>query len=87
MRPSYRARRGDATVAPLSRSAVGGTVLGMYTLGRLLQIVGLTIPPLSIISQLAGLITPGKMLQFLVVSIAVFAIGHLLQRYSGSRPG
>lgn len=55
----------------------------MYTLGRLLQIVGLVIPPLSIISQLADRIKPGQMLQFLVASIIIFAIGHTLQRYSG----
>jgi hypothetical protein len=85
MPSSYRGRRGDATSATLPRPAVGGTVLGMYTFGRLLQIVGLTIPPLSIISQLAGSITLGQMLQFLVVSIAAFALGYMLQRYSGRR--
>lgn len=52
----------------------------MYTLARLLQIVGLVIPPLAIMAQLNESITLGQMLQFLVVSVCVFFIGHLLQR-------
>jgi hypothetical protein len=58
-------------------------VHAMHALARLLQIVGLTIPPLAIIAQLSGNIDPGKMLGFLVVSVLVFSIGYMLQRYSG----
>jgi hypothetical protein len=55
----------------------------MYSLARLLQIAGLTIPLFAIIAQLSNSITAGQMLGFLVVSIALFGIGYLLQRTSG----
>ena len=58
-------------------------MLTMYLLSRMLQLVGLTIPPLSIIAQLNQQITLGQMLSFLAVSMGVFAVGYLLQRYSG----
>jgi hypothetical protein len=57
----------------------------MYALGRLLQLIGLTIPLLAIIAQLNQSISLGQMLQFLVVAIALFGIGYLLQSYSGDR--
>ena len=55
----------------------------MYALGRLLQLVGLTIPPLAIIAQLGDSISAGKMLQFLVMAVGIFGVGYLLQQYSG----
>jgi drug/metabolite transporter (DMT)-like permease len=55
----------------------------MYALARFLQIVGLAIPPLAIVAQLNESITLGQMLGFLVVSMGVFLIGHLLQRTTG----
>ena len=55
----------------------------MYTLARLLQIVGLVIPPLAIVAQLNESITLGQMLGFLVVAICVFMIGQTLQRTTG----
>jgi hypothetical protein len=58
----------------------------MYSLGRLLQLVGLAIPPISIIAQLNQQITLRQMLGFLAVSIGIFCAGYLLQRYSGGRP-
>jgi len=63
--------------------AGGGTVLGMFKLGRMLQFVGLVIPPLAIVAQLAESISLGQMLEFLFVSVGVFLMGYLLQRYSG----
>jgi hypothetical protein len=51
-----------------------------------MQIVGLTIPPLAIIAQLSERISLGQMLGFLVAAMAVFGIGHVLQRYSGGGP-
>ncbi len=56
----------------------------MYTLGRFLQVVGLAIPPLAIISELQQT-NPGLMLKFLMVAVGVFTLGYLLQRYSGGR--
>lgn len=54
----------------------------MYTVARFLQLAGLTIPPLAIMAQLNGNIKPGPMLQFLVVSVALFSIGYFLQTYT-----
>jgi hypothetical protein len=59
----------------------------MQSVARLLQLVGLTIPPLAIIAQLTGSIDLKQMLGFLVASVAVFSIGYLMQRYSGGGPG
>jgi hypothetical protein len=58
----------------------------MLAIARLLQLIGLTIPPLAIIAQLMNSIDLKQMLGFLVASVAVFTIGHLMQRYSGSGP-
>lgn len=58
----------------------------MYTLTRLLQMAGLTIPLLAIVAQLNEAITLGQMLGFLVVSMLLFSIGYMLQRYLGGRP-
>ena len=55
----------------------------MRTLGRMLQVVGLAIPPLAMIAQLGERISAGQMLQFLVASVVLFGIGYLLQQYGG----
>ena len=69
--------------AHLFARRANGNVLGMFKLGRFLQLVGLVIPPLAIVAQLADSISLGQMLQFLFVSVGVFLMGYLLQRYSG----
>jgi len=51
----------------------------MRALGRLLQLAGLSIPPLAIVAQLAQSISVGQMLTFLVASVAAFWIGHILE--------
>ena len=61
-----------------------GNVLGMFKLGRTLQLVGLVIPPLAIVAQLSESISLGQMLQFLLVSVGIFTLGYLVERYSGS---
>jgi hypothetical protein len=58
-------------------------VLAMYFLARFLQLAGLAIPPLAIIAQLNERISLGQMLGFLVAAVAVFSLGHTLQRYMG----
>jgi hypothetical protein len=40
---------------------------------------------MAIIAELNHSISLGQMLGFLVVSICVFSLGHLLQRYAGGR--
>jgi uncharacterized membrane protein YGL010W len=57
----------------------------MRAFARLLQFVGLTLPPLAMVAQLANRISAGQMLQFLAVSVALFSIGYLLQIYGGAR--
>lgn len=50
--------------------------------GRLLQILGLVLPPLSIVLQLGQRITLGQMLTMLVASVAAFAIGRIVEGYA-----
>jgi hypothetical protein len=53
----------------------------MQILARLLQLAGLTIPPLAVIAQLMERIKASQMLLFLFVSVGLFTAGYLLQRY------
>ncbi|HYO23486.1 MAG TPA: hypothetical protein VEQ85_00900 [Lacipirellulaceae bacterium] len=53
----------------------------MQAVARLLQLAGLTIPPLAMIAQLSEQISAGRMLQFLVFSICLFLAGYLLRTY------
>lgn len=76
---STRSRHGP----PLPRPPSAVNVLAMHYAARLLQIVGLIIPPLAIVAQLTNSIDLKQMLGFLVASVAVFTIGYLMQRYSG----
>jgi hypothetical protein len=57
----------------------------MQSVGRLLQLLGLAIPPLAMIAQLANRIRANQMLQFLAVAVCVFGTGYLLQHYTGGR--
>jgi hypothetical protein len=68
----------------LARACRAATVLKMYTLGRFLQLVGLTIPPLAIIAELNER-NPGLLLKFGFVAVGIFVVGYLMQRYSGGR--
>lgn len=79
---SYR-ERGLLPKAPLVVSTCQCYGAAMYTLARLLQMVGLTIPVLAILAQLNESITASKMLGFLVASVLIFLIGYTLQRSSG----
>jgi hypothetical protein len=54
----------------------------MASLGRLLQIIGLVAPPLSIILQLQNAITLGQMLTMLVAAVAAFWIGRIVEGYA-----
>ncbi len=58
----------------------------MYAVARLLQMIGLTIPPLAIIGQLNQAIDVRQMLILLVAAIAVFGIGYVLQHYRSGGP-
>ena len=58
----------------------------MYTLARMLQMIGLAIPPLAIVSQLTDPenFGTGEMLKFLLMAVGIFLVGYLLQRFGGS---
>lgn len=58
-------------------------MLAMFRVARMLQFVGLAIPPLAIIAQLSDAITLSEMLRFAVVAACIFGVGYLLQQYSG----
>ena len=53
----------------------------MQLLARLLQLAGLTIPPLAMVAQLQQNIKASQMLQFLVVAVCLFSAGYILQVY------
>ena len=52
----------------------------MQFVAKLLQLAGLTIPPLAMVAQLNENIRAGQMLQFLVVAVCLFTTGYLLQQ-------
>ena len=56
----------------------------MHSIARLLQLAGLTIPPLAMVAQLNQSISTGRMLQFLVMAVGLFLLGYTIQRHSGS---
>lgn len=74
----------STTTPHLPRKHRAGRLLVMHTLARLLQLAGLVIPPLAMGAQLNESISTGRMLQFLLMAIGLFILGHTLQRYSGS---
>lgn len=51
-------------------------------LGRLLEMLGLAIPPLSIVLQLSQRVTLGQMLTMLVAAVALFSIGRIVEGYA-----
>ena len=54
----------------------------MRGIGKFMQLVGLTAPPLAIVMQLAETISLGQMLTILVASVCVFWIGRIVEGYS-----
>jgi hypothetical protein len=50
--------------------------------GKLLQWIGLGVPPLAMLLQLAGGISLGQMLTMLVASVCSFGIGRILEGYA-----
>jgi hypothetical protein len=55
----------------------------MREVGKLLQVVGLVLPPLSIVMNVMGYLQrPLQMLSLLVVAVCLFLIGRLLEGYA-----
>jgi hypothetical protein len=54
----------------------------MRALGKIMQIAGLVIPPLSIVAQLNESISLGQMLFFLVAAASLFWIGRIVDGYA-----
>ena len=54
----------------------------MRSIGRLLQVVGLAVPPLAMVMQLSSALSLGKMLVALVAAVCLFLIGRIVEGYS-----
>jgi hypothetical protein len=59
----------------------------MRTLGRSLEVLGLILPPLAIIFQLAERISLGQMLIMLVSAVCLFGIGRIIEGYASKEEG
>jgi hypothetical protein len=51
----------------------------MDAIARMLQLAGLAIPLLAVLAQLNEAISVGQLLMFLVASVCLFYIGHVLR--------
>jgi hypothetical protein len=51
-------------------------------MGRLLQILGLAVPPLAMILQLTDAISLGQMLIMLVAAVCLFGLGRIIEGYA-----
>jgi len=54
----------------------------MRVVGRLMEILGLALPLLAIVLQLAERISVGQMLIMLVAAVSMFYLGRMIQGYS-----
>ena len=54
----------------------------MRGLGRGLQVLGLVLPPLAMVMQLAEAVSLGQMLTMLLTSVCCFGIGRIVEGYS-----
>jgi hypothetical protein len=55
----------------------------MREVGKLLQVLGLTLPPLAIVLNLMGeLAKPLQMLSMLLVAVCLFLMGRLVEGYA-----
>ena len=53
----------------------------MRSLGRGMQVLGLSLPPLAIVLQLSEAISLGQMLTMLVAAVCMFGIGRIVEGY------
>ena len=56
----------------------------MKSIGKFMQLAGLAVPPLAIISQLTEAISLGQMLTFLVASVCLFGIGRIIEGFGNA---
>jgi hypothetical protein len=54
----------------------------MRGLGRGLQVLGLVLPPLAMVMQLAEAVSLGQMLTMLLAAVCCFGIGRIVEGYS-----
>lgn len=54
----------------------------MRTIGRLAQLIGLTLPALAVVLELNGRIGSRPMLVMLLFSVACFWLGRIVEGYS-----
>ena len=66
------------------REGLPATIM-RYHLGRLLQLVGMIVLPVSIAGEVAGNLTLGDSLRLSTLGIVIFVVGWLVQR--GAKAG
>ncbi len=66
-------------LSPLSERGLCDNVPLMRALGKMLQLCGLLLPPLTILAELSGYITSKQMLLFLVTATSAFWIGRIIE--------
>ena len=54
----------------------------MRGVGRGLQVLGLVLPPLAMVMQLADAVSLGQMLTMLLAAVCCFGIGRIVEGYS-----
>ena len=54
----------------------------MRGLGRGFQVLGLVLPPLAMVMQLAEAVSLGQMLTMLLAAVCCFGIGRIVEGYS-----
>jgi hypothetical protein len=54
----------------------------MRGLGKVMQVLGLVVPPLAIVLQLSETVTLGQMLTMLVAAVCLFWIGRITEGYA-----
>jgi len=54
----------------------------LRSIGKMLQVAGLVVPPLAILAQLAAGVSVGQMLLFLVAAVSAFWLGRILEGYA-----
>jgi hypothetical protein len=86
LRSALAVRYPKRNVAANGRLAVGAITKEMLvrSVGRLLQIVGLSLPILAILMQVMDQISVGKMLVMWVAAMCIFYIGRILEGYAHS---
>jgi hypothetical protein len=87
MKPDNSTGDSPISTIPLSPAAAVSTIKIMKAIGRLLQILGLVLLPLSMMMQLTDMLGRpfyvSHMVVMMVFGVAAFYLGRLLEGYAG----